>query len=395
MSMSQFRDALALPVSGDSSGPIRADRGAAGHWWSWLDRGTDDGVGKLPTGVARSEGERAMDAGELPRQALIDLLPEAYVLMDVGTRCFVLANAAAETLLGYSQDELLRMTPADVCEPADGSRLALAFETLMPGTVSRREWVVRTRLGRLVLVGVTSVPIVLNGRLLIQMIVHDLSEEDPAAAQRTLLALANDRLAVSLDYEETLRAVLALIVPRIADRCTIELADQAGRLCCAARATVDAGADDGVAVTVAPLDGNEPTVGLLSGAGASATLETNEANGQVATFALRAHGRDLGVLTLERLAPRVWQPEARSLAVALARRVAQAIDSALLWQTAQRELARRAAILRISRAFAESEPGSDRAMQVLLDEAHGDAGGRSRRDLALGRGARRVDAGVR
>ena len=58
---------------------------------------------------------------------------------------------------------------------------------------------------------------------------------------------------------------------------------------------------------------------------------------------------------MQRLPPRAWHPEARSVAIALARRAAQAIDSALLWQTAQRELARRAAILRISRAFAESD----------------------------------------
>jgi GAF domain-containing protein len=48
---------------------------------------------------------------------------------------------------------------------------------------------------------------------------------------------------------------------------------------------------------------------------------------------------------------------------------APATERALLWQAAQVELARRAAILRISRAFAESEPGSGRVMEVLLHEA--------------------------
>ena len=76
-----------------------------------------------------------------------------------------------------------------------------------------------------------------------------------------------------------------------------------------------------------------------------------------------------------RTLPRTWRPDARSVAIALARRAAQAIDTALLWQTAQRELSRRAAMHRISRAFAESEPDSDRVMQVLLDEAMAMLGG--------------------
>ena len=100
------------------------------------------------------------------------------------------------------------MRPATSCEPAVTTHLELAFETLMPGTVSRREWVVRTGDGRAVPISVSSVPVVLdNGRVVIQMIAHDLSEEDPAAAQRTLLALANDRLAMSLEYDVTLRTV--------------------------------------------------------------------------------------------------------------------------------------------------------------------------------------------
>src|SRR5690349_6885295 len=99
-----------------------------------------------------------MDAIDLPWQELIDLLPEAYVVVDVMTRKFALVNAAAERLLGYDRTELQRMTPADVLEVADGSRLELAFETLMPGTISRREWLIRTGDGRVIPVEVTSVP---------------------------------------------------------------------------------------------------------------------------------------------------------------------------------------------------------------------------------------------
>jgi PAS domain S-box-containing protein len=314
-----------------------------------------------------------MDVAAHPRQVMIDLLPEAFVAIDVVTRRFLLANAAAERLIGYSQAELQLMSPADVLELADGARLEQAFETLSPGTVSRREWMMRTKHGQVFPIGVTSVPIVLDDRLVIQMLVRDLSAEDPDAAQRTLLSLANDRLTVSLDYEATLRAVLSLVVPRIADGCTIALIDQSGRPFHAARGAVDPAVADGLSIEIAATGQADVVVSVAaeSDAAPSAGLATEAAGstGTEVTFELRAHGRELGTLTMRRCLPRVWDAAGRSLALALARRAAQAIDSAMLWQTAQRELARRSAILRISRAFAEGEPGGDHVMEVLINES--------------------------
>lgn len=314
-----------------------------------------------------------MDRVEHPHQILIDLLPEAFVAVDVATRRFLLPNVATERLSGFTRDELESMTPGDVLERADGSRLELAFETLSLGTVSRREWMLRTRHGRVIPIGVTSVPVRLEGRLIIQMLVHDLSEEDPTAVQRTLLALANDRLSASLDYEATLRAVLALFVPRIADVCAVDLLDQNGHPFRAARGVAAPSAADAVAIEIAATGQADavmtPVVGPEGEPSAGLAVEAASSTGQDVTFELRAHGRELGTLAMHRFPPRAWDPDSRSLALALARRAAQALDSAMLWQTAQRELARRAAILRISRAFAESEPGGDRVMEVLLGEA--------------------------
>ena len=201
-----------------------------------------------------------MDLAAYPHQTLLDLLPEAFVAVDVATRRFLLANAAAERLTGYTRAELEAMTPGDVLDLADGSRLELAFETLSLGTTSRREWMLRARGGRVIPIGVTSVPILLDGRLVIQMLVHDLSTEDPAAAQRTLLALANERLSVSLDYEATLRAVVGLIVPRIADACTVDLRDQTGQPCRAARGFADPSSVDGIAIEIASSGHADPPV---------------------------------------------------------------------------------------------------------------------------------------
>ena len=106
-------------------------------------------LGPGPEHVGREGVKEIMDLADHPHQVLLDLLPEAFVVVDVATRRFVLANAAAERLTGYSQAELQALTPGDVwswrtAPPGDGLRDA------QPGTVSRREWMLRTKDGRVI-----------------------------------------------------------------------------------------------------------------------------------------------------------------------------------------------------------------------------------------------------
>lgn len=311
-----------------------------------------------------------VDGTELSCRYALQALPEPYLAVDVSTNLIVMANDAAERLLGYTIAELTTMMPSALLDQAEAGRLALAYETVVPGTISRREWMALPRSGVPFPVLVTSVPIVMDGRVVIHLLVHDLSDQEPAAAQQTLLSLAHERLAATLDYEETLRAITALIVPRVADRCTIDLVDGSGQ---STRVADSAN----VASTAPPAPVQQASSSEEEARHADELR--NEAPGEAMTFALRAHGHEPGFITMYRRAPRTWDQDARSIATALTRRAAQAIDSALLWQTAQRELARRAAIHRVSRAFAESEPGSDRVMEVLLNEGmailDGDHGG--------------------
>ncbi len=65
-------------------------------------------------------------------------------------------------------------------------------------------------------------------------------EEREIAAQRTrLLATASTLLASSLDYETTLKNVVNLVVPEIADWCIVDLLDAAGEIRAVAHAHVD------------------------------------------------------------------------------------------------------------------------------------------------------------
>ena len=339
-------------MPGQSAGP----RSRAEGWSTCAPARTTHG-GSSCGRLARSDGSvSAVDGTELSSALALQSLPEPYMAVDAATRRIVMANDAMSRLVDYSPAELLTMGPADLLTPGDDTRLVLAYEHLTPETFSRREWMGRRRDGAQLPVGVTSMPMLVDGRLVVQMFVHDLADEAPDAGQHTLLALANDRLATTVDYDETIQAITTLIVPQIADRCTIDLLDETGNLTRVAD-TEPAVAPEAVTAT------------------ADMMAQADALSAEASSFGLRAHGRDLGSLTMYRTLPRTWRPDARSVAIALARRAAQANDTALLWQTAQRELSRRAAIHRISRAFAESETDSDRVMQVLLDEAMAMAGG--------------------
>src|SRR5205807_9224920 len=100
--------------------PVSVRGGSDDRRAAWLD-GNTRGDRKMGT----------VEVVELPRQALIDLLPEPYVAVDVATRRFMLVNAAAQRLLGYTEAELRDLSPADVLESADGTRLELAFQSVV------------------------------------------------------------------------------------------------------------------------------------------------------------------------------------------------------------------------------------------------------------------------
>jgi PAS domain S-box-containing protein len=52
-------------------------------------------------------------------RALIEVAPDAILVYYQGSMKYAFANAAAEWLLGYSRDELLRMGPSDLLDPTE------------------------------------------------------------------------------------------------------------------------------------------------------------------------------------------------------------------------------------------------------------------------------------
>nr|WP_231126550.1 SpoIIE family protein phosphatase [Motilibacter aurantiacus] len=176
------------------------------------------------------------------------------------------------------------------------------------------------------------------------------------AARQTLLLDAADRLSGSLEREEVLEELAALVVPQLADWAVVHLVEGQGP---ALRATAVAAQDPVVAADLRLFFDQFPVaVGEPEGAGAVvATGRSQRLEGGPVTPAggpgplppalgarpstlvvpLSARGRAFGALTLAR-GGRAYGPEELVFAEDLARRAALAVDNATLY-SAQREAA--------------------------------------------------------
>ena len=66
-----------------------------------------------------------------------------------------------------------------------------------------------------------------EGRMMAVNVIEDVTDEHEARLRQQFLAEAGEALSSSLEYEETLRLVARLAVPRLADWCAVELPDDA------------------------------------------------------------------------------------------------------------------------------------------------------------------------
>jgi CHASE3 domain sensor protein/anti-sigma regulatory factor (Ser/Thr protein kinase) len=190
-----------------------------------------------------------------------------------------------------------------------------------------------------------------------------LKREEKAATEATLaqarlavLARASEILAESLDYERTLEQVAQVVVPVIADWCSVDLADGHGALRSVAVAHVDP-----AKVQMArelqeryPPDPNSPSGAqnvlrtgrpevyahisdemLAAGASDEEQLRLSRELGLRSAMVapLIAHGRTLGVITLVTAeSGRRYGPDDVAYVEDLARRAAAAIDNARLYE---------------------------------------------------------------
>jgi PAS domain S-box-containing protein len=188
---------------------------------------------------------------------------------------------------------------------------------------------------------------------------EDVTERMRAEAALQVLAEAGSALGASLDHEQTLAGLARLAVPRLADWCAIDLADEDGRI---ARLVV-AAADPAKERLVRALSERYPS-NPEARAGVPAVIRTGRPElvqdvsdgllvadarddehlrglrelgmASVLRVPLVAHGRTFGALSLVAAeSGRRYGPEHLTLAQELARRAAVAVENARLYRAAQ------------------------------------------------------------
>ena len=194
------------------------------------------GIARAILGAARAELMLALDAQRARLEAVVEQAPVGVVIADAATGRLLLGNAEVDRIYGRP------------FEPADGEgprsagvrapRRARAGARDPPGPSDAR----RGRRGggaghrprrrsRATLLAWAAPIRAADGTIGSAVVaLTDITERRMGQENQRFLAEAAELLGSSLDYEETLRRVASLAVPRIADWASVELVDDAGDL---------------------------------------------------------------------------------------------------------------------------------------------------------------------
>ena len=194
---------------------LRVALNQASTWLEWK---------RAEAAVARESAfRRAIESSMLAGVAVVDI---------TGRQSYV--NRAFAAMVGWEEGELVgRMPPFPYWPPEERERIEAALREVIAGNAnpSGYELRFRRRDGRLfdalVLVSPFEEPADAPGFL---ASVYDITERKAAVRTARFLAEAGEILSRSLEYEETLRSISALVVPRFADWCFIDLIEAGGDL---------------------------------------------------------------------------------------------------------------------------------------------------------------------
>jgi PAS domain S-box-containing protein len=272
-------------------------------------------------------------------------------------------NRAFAEMVGWPEAELVGRTPPfPYWAPEDGENIQAAFEEVIAGRINPAGYELRfrrrdeQRFDALVLVSPFEQPGRLPGFL---ASVYDITDRKAAERTARFLAEAGEILGRSLDYEDTLRAISALVVPRFADWCFIDLVEADGgfrRIAVAHPPNAEAGAiarrlqrsyapksaPHGVSQTFA-----RGTSVVMNDVAEKVLIEVSRDDEHreallsmgircFVSVPLTSHGTTFGVMTFLGTHIRTcFQPADVALAEELARRAALAVDNARLYGSAQ------------------------------------------------------------
>jgi len=338
---------------------------------------------RLPTGPlvtaivrdvsARMASQEELRASEQRYRALLEHAPDAIVVLDVASRCFIQVNEAAVRLFGLPRERLLELGPVELSPPAqpDGrpsSEAALeVIQAAIAGATPRFEWVHRTGAGRDIPCEIRLLRLPDPDRVLVRGSIIDIRERKQVERERTRAALERAAAERTRRLEQVAEAALAhldldKLAQELVTRCRAVLAADTAALLLLApdertlNVQAAAGfADDRIRETsVAVGEGFAGRIAATRSAFAVEDLEASEITAEalhehsvraVAGVPLTTGERFLGVLEVGSLTARRFSEEELELLRLAGERVGLAIEHARLFerertiaQTLQRSL---------------------------------------------------------
>ena len=323
---------------------LRVAVNQAATWLEW----------KRAEAAAASEAafRRAIESSMLAGVAVVDM---------EGRQTYV--NRAFAAMVGWEEAELIERTPPfPYWPPEEEENIAAALGKVLAGKPDPAGYELRfrrrdeRRFDALVLISPFEQPGATPGFL---ASVYDITERKNAERAAQVLAEAGAIFNRSLDYEETLRAISTLVVPRFTDWCFVDLVEADGGFRRIAVAHPGRPEDEELA---ARLRSSYASKNVVYGASDTVARGTTYTLNDVPEELLKAVGRDddhrnvllamgircfvsvpmtsqgrtFGVITFLGTGHRSgFEPHDVALAEELARRAALAVDNARLYRSAQ------------------------------------------------------------
>lgn len=338
--------------------------------------------------------ERANSDLAVATQLLIEQAPDGVFVADLEGR-YTSVNAAACDMLGYTREELLRLSVAELLPDEDLTRLSNARSAQLAGGTEFGEWKLRRKDG-------TFVPVELSAKILPdgRWQVREITARKRLEAEQALVAEAGIAFSASLEYDETLANIGALCVRDLADFCILDVLDDHGVLRrkvtsrdAAIRTILDrveelCGAEDSYPIAML-LSAREPRlIENLGERAADLRLLCPEA---LIAAPLVIRGRAIGVLTLIATSSRRYSAADLRLLRELSDRAALALENARLYRVAGRALRAREEVFGIVAHDLRSPLGSMLLQLRMLEHAGDDADRRQVATDSIGRAARRMN----
>jgi len=356
---------------------------------------SEEGRSAIGAEVSRLAGDAAVSRAMF--EAIVSVSADGIVAVD-GRQDIVLYNRGAETIFGWTADEVLG-EPLHVLLPDGLAETHRAHvETFGEDDVAARHMAERRPVqgrrkdGEVFPADISISRIEVEGRTLFAAVVRDISEQKAAERERqelldrersarraaeaaewreSLLSDASRVLAGSLDYEGTLAAVTDVAVPDLGEWCICEVIAEDRAVRTEVVAATSPEREDQVRELLRrfpndPRDATRP-VGQVVASGEAVRTELLDPD-DIAAFTdsgeeaellrqlgphvllsvpLVARGKTLGVVTFAGREEDAFQDALADVAVELGRRAGLAVDNALLYRAARRATRARDEVLGI------------------------------------------------